>query len=123
MPHLVPRYKGSSGSIFSRAINSLISIETDNSEDGYMNSEERSALDSAKFSIEKCGVERVVHDSKFLVRRNSLKRMCFVKPEPDVPLSNKFFDGLKKLVAIKLCLVCTGCRFFGGTCQSYCLVW
>ena len=65
MPVPVPRNKGYSGSIFTRAINSLISIEAD---EELEQARTENFIDAAKKSAEICGVERLINDSKFLVR-------------------------------------------------------
>jgi len=65
MPVPIPRSKGYSGSIFTRAINSLISIEADEEVE---QARTENFVDAAKKSAEVCGVERIINDSKFLVR-------------------------------------------------------
>ena len=71
MPKACPRIKGSSGSIFTRAINSLISIEADGDLE-YANAGGEMLKDLAKKSIASCSIESLVNDSKFLVAESLL---------------------------------------------------
>ena len=66
MPKPRPRNKGQSGSIFTRAINSLISIEADG-DLAYANAGSEMLRDMAKKSISSCSIESLVNDSKFLI--------------------------------------------------------
>ncbi len=66
MPKPRPRNKGQSGSIFARAINSLISIEADGDLE-YANAGGEMLRDMAKKSISSCSIESLVNDSKFLI--------------------------------------------------------
>lgn len=66
MPKPVPRNKGTSSSIFTRAINSLISIEADGDLEYAANGGEM-LKDLADKSISSCSIESLVSDSKFLV--------------------------------------------------------
>lgn len=66
MPKPLPRNKGQSGSIFTRAINSLISIEADGDLE-YANAGGEMLRDMAKKSISSCSIESLVNDSKFLI--------------------------------------------------------
>jgi len=60
---------GSSGSLFSRAINSLISIEgADAGAAEHASAREAAAAAAAAESAEACRVDEIVGDSKFLVR-------------------------------------------------------
>lgn len=68
MPKVYQRNKGSSGSLFSRAINSLISIEYDENDSNFSQAEGDTLLNLARRSAEACSVERIINDSKFLVR-------------------------------------------------------
>ena len=61
--------RGSSGSLFSRAINSLISIEgADAGAAEHASAREAAAAAAAAESAEACRVDEIVGDSKFLVR-------------------------------------------------------
>jgi brefeldin A-resistance guanine nucleotide exchange factor 1 len=65
---LVTKSKGSSGSLFSRAINSLISIETaDGAGSEAAVAREQDALANAAATAAACRVEDLIADSKFLV--------------------------------------------------------
>ncbi len=66
MPKPRPRNRGQSGSIFTRAINSLISIEADG-DLAYANAGGEMLRDMAKKSISSCSIESLVNDSKFLI--------------------------------------------------------
>jgi brefeldin A-resistance guanine nucleotide exchange factor 1 len=64
MPQPKPRTRGTSSSIFTRAINSLISIETDGDHEDAGGD---TLADLAKKSISSCSIETLVSDSKFLI--------------------------------------------------------
>ena len=66
MPKPKSRAKGPSSSIFTRAINSLISIEADGDLE-YANSGGEMLVDLAEKSISLCSIQSLVSDSKFLV--------------------------------------------------------
>lgn len=67
-PQSIGKSKGSSGSLFSRAITSLISIEGgDSAGSGEAAAREAEAVARASASAEACHVEEIFADSKFLV--------------------------------------------------------
>lgn len=71
IPKVSPRNKGSSSSIFARAINSLISIEADGDIE-YADAGSEMLKDLAQKSINSCSIESLVNDSKFLVAESLL---------------------------------------------------
>jgi hypothetical protein len=70
---MISKTKGSSGSLFSRAINSLISIEgADDGAKDAVAAREQAAEEAARRTAETCRVEDLVRDSKFLVCNGSI---------------------------------------------------
>ena len=92
MPKPRPRNKGPSSSIFTRAINSLISIEADG-DLAYANAGGEMLRDMAKKSISSCSIESLVNDSKFLIVESLIELISAIIASGKAALALAKTDG------------------------------